>query len=62
MIAVTAIFVLPTQYVHGGFSTWEAEMIVRACVRVATETLIVATVVALALPFLFVLTIPFIRM
>jgi hypothetical protein len=37
-------------------------MVMGMCVRVATETIIIATLVALALPFLVVLTVPFIRM
>ena len=37
-------------------------MIVCTFVRVATETIIVATVVALALPFFVVMTFPFIGM
>jgi hypothetical protein len=40
----------------------EAKMVMRMCVRAATETIIIATLVALALPFLVVLTLPFVRM
>jgi len=37
-------------------------MVLRAVVRVATETIVIVTVIALALPFLVVLTVPFIRL
>ena len=37
-------------------------MVMRTFVRVATETIIIATLVALALPFFVVMTFPFVGM
>ena len=63
VIAITQISRPRTQIINGGVQYFgEADMVLRAVVRVATETIVIVTVIALALPFLVVLTVPFIRL